>query len=303
MCRSHQRVADVVATAGQGTEANQLSATDLCLVATDSVEIGMAQRESHLRPGIQHRPGLAATASDVGLVGLVVVEEIEFDEFDTLQLQLIERAVDPLRVGADQLGIGQNPRRSLRCRIAGGPIVRPIQPRPLPETLGTFPSEATSSGLRHLPQESLFSGLCHRLNIALKDHLCAIFRGVHKDSERAVPRAPAEHTDPRHDRQPRVVIYLSHRTFPSITGSDSRHIIGLARIIHARVYCNRRCSNEGTRPEAPLSNRRECLRAMCIDANGCAELRVRRGVVLMRVPLSIETGPSYYKKATRKGQA
>src|SRR5712692_1720440 len=84
--RSHQRIADVVATSAQATESNQPSPTDLRLVATDRLEGGMALRESHFRPGVQHRPGLAATACDVGLVGLVVVEEIELDELDTLEL-------------------------------------------------------------------------------------------------------------------------------------------------------------------------------------------------------------------------
>ena len=84
MRRSHQRITDVVARACQGSETNQLSTTDLRLVATDSLEIGMALGQSHLRPGIQYRPGLAATACDVGLLGLVVVEVLARDETDTL---------------------------------------------------------------------------------------------------------------------------------------------------------------------------------------------------------------------------
>jgi hypothetical protein len=72
----------------------------------------MVLRKSHFRPGIQYRPGLAVAACDVGFVSLVVVEEIELDEFDTWKLQLIERAVDPVRIRATHLGIGQKPRRS-----------------------------------------------------------------------------------------------------------------------------------------------------------------------------------------------
>src|SRR6266850_4737258 len=167
MRRSHQRVADVVAGAAQGTEAYQLSATDLRLVATDSLEVGMALRKSHFRPGIQRRPGLAVAACNVGLVGLVVVEEIELDEFDTLQLQLIERAVDPMRIRANHLGMGQKLRRSERRGITSGPIIRPIQPRPLPETLGMLPFETTRGCVGSLSQESLFSGLRNCLNISL----------------------------------------------------------------------------------------------------------------------------------------
>src|SRR6266850_2616801 len=98
MRRSHQRVADVVAGAAQGTEAYQLSATDLRLVATDSLEVGMALRKSHFRPGIQRRPGLAVAACNVGLVGLVVVEEIELDEFDTWQHQRPNNSANPTTV-------------------------------------------------------------------------------------------------------------------------------------------------------------------------------------------------------------
>jgi hypothetical protein len=72
----------------------------------------MVLRKSHFRPGIQYRPDLAVAACDVGFVSLVVVEEIELDEFDTWQLQLRERAVDPVRIRANHLGIGQKPRRS-----------------------------------------------------------------------------------------------------------------------------------------------------------------------------------------------
>src|SRR6266852_5555158 len=143
----------------------------------------MALRQSHFRPGVQHRPGLAATACDVGLVGLIVVKEIELDELDTLELQLIERAVDPVRVGADHFGISQKPRRSERRGIASSPIIRPIQPRPLPVTLGILPPETPRGGVGNLPQEALLSGLRDCLNISLYYLLSTIFRLVQKDIE------------------------------------------------------------------------------------------------------------------------
>ena len=82
--RPHQGIADIVADAAQVTEANQLSPAHLCSVAADSLVIGMALRQSQLRPGLEHRPGFAIAACDVGLVSPIVVKEVEFDQFDAL---------------------------------------------------------------------------------------------------------------------------------------------------------------------------------------------------------------------------
>ena len=162
----------------------------------------MALRQSHFRPSIQHRPCLTVTASDIGLVGLVVVEEIEFDELDTLQFQLVECAVDPLRIGTDQLGIGQKTCRGSRRGITGSPIIRPIQPRPLPETLDMLPPVTICGCIRHLTQEALFSALRDFLNIPLQEHLRTIVRGVHEDTERTVFGAPPKSTESCDDHKP-----------------------------------------------------------------------------------------------------
>src|SRR6185295_17850208 len=220
--RSHQRIADVITNAGKGAETNELSPTDLHLITTDSDEVGMAPRQSHLWPGSQYRSDLAVAARDVGLVGFIVVEEIELDKFDALQLQLIERGVDPMCVGADHLGVGQKPRRRQRRGIAGSPITRPIQPGPFPETFGAAPPETSSSALRHLTKESLLSGRRHHLDISLQNHLCTTFCGVREDTERTVPRTPSENTESRGHHNPCPYTSSPHRHPFSTIGAIAR---------------------------------------------------------------------------------
>ncbi len=162
----------------------------------------MALRQSQFRPGVEHRPGFTVAACDVRFVGLVVIEEIELNEFDALQLQLIECAIDPVRVWADHLGIGQKPCRGAGRGIAGSPIIRPILPGPRSQTLGLLSSKTTSGGVRHLPYKSLLSGLRHLLNIPLQEHLRTIFRGVYECPERALPGTAPKHPESHHNHTP-----------------------------------------------------------------------------------------------------
>ncbi len=106
--RSHRRIADVVADAGQGAEAHQRSFALLVAAGKNLhvVEIRIIRRQPHLRPDFQERAwdrlATDAAAGHVLLVGRVV-EQIEFDQLHALVFEVHQRAVDAARVAVDQM--------------------------------------------------------------------------------------------------------------------------------------------------------------------------------------------------------
>jgi hypothetical protein len=96
--RSHERVPNVVAEAGHGSEADQITAAELLTIAADGFVVGMPFRQPHLRPDLQSGAVDSIPALDVLRIGPAIVEKVESDQLDTLVFEVEERAIDSIAI-------------------------------------------------------------------------------------------------------------------------------------------------------------------------------------------------------------
>ena len=134
--RSHERVLEVVADAGQRAEADQLAPATCSPSPPTAAYCGMALGQPHLRHTFSARPADAVTAAHVVAIGAAVVEQVELDQLDALVLEIEQRAVDAAAVGAQvaRSAIAEPEARSRRrspsssasrstgCRARHGPL-------------------------------------------------------------------------------------------------------------------------------------------------------------------------------------
>src|SRR5215813_6824273 len=92
--RAHERIFDVVANSGQVAEANQLAAAELLSVAADGRILRMLFGQPHLIPNLQGGSIKAVAPLNIAFIRAAIVEEIEFDQFHALVLEIEQRAVD-----------------------------------------------------------------------------------------------------------------------------------------------------------------------------------------------------------------
>src|SRR5262249_14147280 len=97
--RAHERIFDVVADSCQVAEANQLAPTELIAVAADDCILWMAVRQPHFVPNLQGGSIKAVAPLNIAFIRAAVVEEVEFDQFHALVLEIEQRTVDATAIG------------------------------------------------------------------------------------------------------------------------------------------------------------------------------------------------------------
>src|SRR5258705_464866 len=98
--RAHERIENIVADPGQSAKAYQFTGALLRATAADIDEVGMILRQAQLRPGFSESARRTLLAARVDFVGAAVVEQVEFEQLDTLIFEVEERAVEAAPVGA-----------------------------------------------------------------------------------------------------------------------------------------------------------------------------------------------------------
>ena len=156
--RSHRRVANIVADAGQGAVSDQRSFAELRSIGCD-VELTkrrVAGRQPHLLPGLEDRAiGRSSVAGRVLLEGLVV-EQVEPDQLHALVFEIDQRAVDPALVPVQDVTAGFEP-IGAGAGIARRPIVRPVDPGCFQLCDGLFAAPAKRMALADLAEEAFGS--------------------------------------------------------------------------------------------------------------------------------------------------
>src|SRR3989441_6820333 len=154
--RTHRRVPDVVTDTREGSEPNEIAATQLCPGAADVLVVGMIARQAHLVPDLQDAARCVAPSIHV-VLKRGVVEEIELDQLDPRVLEIKQPSILTATVSANVLVQADEP-RGLGGGVPGRPVVGPIDPRcgSEPPRLTTYP--ARSRGRLDLAQEALDPG-------------------------------------------------------------------------------------------------------------------------------------------------
>ena len=144
--RSHQRVARVVADAGELAVANELAGAVLFAGAADCLVVRIRRRQPHLGPRLDRGAVATILPGDVLLKRARVVEQVELDELDALVLEIDERAVDAAQ-------ILRRPER-LGLLVARSPVVRPIDPRNVAKCDGLLAAAALCGVVLDLAEET-----------------------------------------------------------------------------------------------------------------------------------------------------
>src|SRR5258707_11963187 len=97
---AHKWIENIVADPRQSAKAHQLASALLRATGTDLSEVGMILRQAQLRPGFGESARRTLLAARVGFIGAAVVEQVEFEQLDTLIFEIKERPVDTAPVGA-----------------------------------------------------------------------------------------------------------------------------------------------------------------------------------------------------------
>src|SRR5258705_5511146 len=125
--RAHERIENIVADPGQSAKAYQFTGALLRATAADIDEVGMILRQAQLRPGFSESARRTLLAARVDFVGAAVVEQVEFEQLDTLIFEVEERAVEAAPVGAKKAERGGQASGAAPI-AARGPISRPVEP-------------------------------------------------------------------------------------------------------------------------------------------------------------------------------
>src|SRR5262249_19301892 len=129
--RAHKWISDVIANSGQVAEANQVALAELLTVAADGRILRMLFGQPNLIPNLQGGSVKAVAPLNIVSIRAAIVEEVEFDQFHTLVLEIEQRAVDAAAIGTQvsklEEGFG-----CLAIDVTRCPIVLPVDPGACP---------------------------------------------------------------------------------------------------------------------------------------------------------------------------
>jgi hypothetical protein len=145
--RTHRRVGDVVADAGQRAIADQLPLTAL----------GAISRDREMAKG--RAVACAPAAGDV-LLERPVVEQVELDQFHPLVFEIDQRAVNAdLAIQNAKAGVAS---LRLRTEISGAPVIRPVDSGSCTLRQRPGPAPAARMRLAHLAEKTIGALLSER---------------------------------------------------------------------------------------------------------------------------------------------